>query len=256
MIVAGGTTESRAVCMALLAHGYRILFSQATDADFELPPHPRLNSRRGALDSDGWMALIEQSRAVAVVDAAHPHATALRDTLRQVAARLQLPLIRFKRHEIDLDPTVLRVSDHDEAARLACMLGKCILVTVGTRHLAPYVAAARHAQCKLFVRVLEAPESREAIHRLGCQPGEVVFGRGPFTLEQNLELLGKIHAEVIVTKDSGKEGGTVEKIEAAKLLGCKVVVVSRPDEQAGAAETVEDLIEQLQRQLSPDRERG
>ncbi|MGE5783066.1 MAG: precorrin-6A reductase [Myxococcales bacterium] len=249
VIVAGGTTESRVAVDALLAHGYRVLFSLATEAPFALPEHSNLSSRRGPLNANGWTNLIRESGAAALVDAAHPYATALREMLLLIAARLNLPLVRFKRGEIELDPAAVRVPNHDEAARLACSLGSRILIAVGSRHLAPYVAAARKAESKLFVRVLDAPESRERIRELGCEPEQVIFGRGPYTLEQNVELLGKIRAEVMVTKDSGAEGGTAEKVTAAKLVGCKVVVVTRPEERNGAAQTGEELIDQLQRQI-------
>ncbi|HMA92414.1 MAG TPA: precorrin-6A reductase [Polyangiaceae bacterium] len=249
VIVAGGTTESRVAVDALLAHGYRVLFSLATEAPFALPEHSNLSSRRGPLNANGWTNLIRESGAAALVDAAHPYATALREMLLLIAARLNLPLVRFKRGEIELDPAAVRVPNHDEAARLACSLGSRILITVGSRHLDPYVTAARKAESKLFVRVLDAPESREKIRELGCEPDQVIFGRGPYTLEQNVELLGKIRAEVMVTKDSGAEGGTAEKVTAAKLVGCKVVVVTRPEERNGAAQTGEELIDQLQRQI-------
>lgn len=57
----------------------------------------------------------------------------------------------------------------------------------------------------------------------------IVTGRGPFTVEQNRALLRQFEIGVMVTKDSGDRGGVREKLEAARLEGCEVVVVERPE---------------------------
>jgi precorrin-6x reductase len=119
------------------------------------------------------------------------------------------------------------------------------LVTVGTRQLTPYVLAATHTQVKLYARVLDNAESRDVIASLGIPSSCVLWGRGPFGLEQNLQHLRYCEADVLVTKDSGAEGGTREKLEAARQLGCCSIVVARPKEAAEAVESVEALLERL-----------
>ena len=53
-------------------------------------------------------------------------------------------------------------------------------------------------------------------------------GRGPFSLEENRRQIREFGIGVLVTKDSGHAGGTLEKLEAARSGGCRVVVVRRP----------------------------
>lgn len=245
VVVAGGTTESRIATESLLSHGFRVLWSQATDAPFQLEPHHLLTRRQGRLDALGWTELLTRLDAAAVVDAAHPHATFLHQTLLEVTSCLQLTLVRLKRDDVAVDAEVATVSCHADAAELACTAGRSVLLTLGTRQLAPYVAQARTHGAKLTARVLDAEESRRAVSELGLLPYEVVFGRGPYSLDQNLELIRRTRADVLVLKDSGKEGGMIEKLQAAKLAGCSVVLVRRPAEPADAATSIEALIHRL-----------
>ena len=54
-----------------------------------------------------------------------------------------------------------------------------------------------------------------------------------------------------MTKDSGKAGGVPEKLEAARLEGCRVVVVRRPEPPEEYFDQVETLIRGLLEALTP-----
>ena len=75
-------------------------------------------------------------------------------------------------------------------------------------------------------------------------------GRGPYTVEDNRQLLRRFGIKVLVTKDSGDRGGVLEKLEAARLEGCRIVVVGRPPDPAPAAcSSLTELISQVRGQL-------
>lgn len=245
IVVAGGTSESRVATRALLNGGFRVLWSQATETAFELEEHESLMRRRGRLDVAGWTELLMDTAAAAVVDAAHPHASVLHRTLWEATTRLELDLFRLTRAEVQVAGEVWKASNHADAARISCVDRGSVLLTVGTRHLAPYVSEARKHGTKLTARVLDAAESRRAVAELGLRESEVVYGRGPYSVEQNLELIERTRAEVLVLKDSGKEGGMIEKIEAAKLADCRVVVITRPEERADPVTTVDEMMQRL-----------
>ena len=57
--------------------------------------------------------------------------------------------------------------------------------------------------------------------------------QGPFSKELNLAMLRSIGAAWMVTKEAGRAGGFEEKMTAAKEAGVKVVLIGRPQEQAG-----------------------
>ena len=54
-----------------------------------------------------------------------------------------------------------------------------------------------------------------------------------------------------MTKDSGKVSGVSEKLEAARLEGCRAVVVHRPEPSAEYFDQVGPLIKVLPEGLTP-----
>ena len=63
-----------------------------------------------------------------------------------------------------------------------------------------------------------------------------------------MELFKYCQAEVLVTKESGNMGGVVDKINAAKKLGMKIILVDRIEEQCRHKfSSVDELIECINR---------
>ena len=51
---------------------------------------------------------------------------------------------------------------------------------------------------------------------------------GAASVDENIELIEKYSASVMITKESGDIGGVVEKIEAANKTGIDVIMIKRP----------------------------
>jgi precorrin-6A/cobalt-precorrin-6A reductase len=231
ILLLGGTSESAPLAVKLATAGYQVLVSTATDTDLDLGEHPAIHRRCGRLNQDQLSGLIQQERISAVVDATHPYAGAVHQTARVAAEYSQRPYLRYQRPALlDALDECLMAHDHAEAARLACSDGRPVLLTTGSRHLAPYVAEARRTGVTLFARILNHPEAVTACAQAGLPEAGRIFGRGPFSLEQNRALIRRYNIGVLVTKDSGHAGGVEEKLAAARLEQCRVIVVQRPDE--------------------------
>ncbi len=119
-------------------------------------------------------------------------------------------------------------ADHDEAARLACTGGKPVLLTTGSRNLRPYAEEAKRTGVSLIVRVFPHRGSLAACQAAGIPAETVIAAKGPFSVEENINTIRKFGVGVLVTKDSGTAGGVPEKIAAAKLERCRVIMVERP----------------------------
>jgi precorrin-6x reductase len=52
--------------------------------------------------------------------------------------------------------------------------------------------------------------------------------QGPFSEEMNLALLHYANAEFLVTKNSGREGGFLEKLAAAETAGISTIIIKPP----------------------------
>jgi precorrin-6A/cobalt-precorrin-6A reductase len=189
--------------------------------------------RCGRLDPDAIARLCRASALRVLVDAGHPFASELHAACRVAAALSGLPLLRWLRAPSELPGDTRLATDHTDAARQAFALGGPVLVTSGSRHLAPYVAEARRTGLPLLARVLDQRESLAACRAAGLEPQERVTGRGPFGLQANRELIRRHRARALVTKDSGAAGGLGAKLEAARLEGCGVIVLARPEPGPG-----------------------
>ena len=229
ILLLGGTSETAPLASALLETGHPVLVSTATDAPLTLPQHPRLQRRHGRLDAAAMTNLMRQHGIRVMVDAAHPYATQAQAQAQQAATILNLPYLRWERPSTDFaDYPVTWAEDHEQAAMLACADGRPVLLTTGSRHLAPYVAQARLTGTLLRARVLSHAESHQAVERSGLSPEEVIWGKGPFSVESNRMHIRQHSIGVLVTKDSGQAGGVPAKLQAAQMEQCLVIAVRRP----------------------------
>jgi len=248
ILLLGGTSDTPPIALRLVQNGYRVLVSRATDIPLETGTHLNIESRSGSLDERGLVELIDHRGIRAIVDATHPYAVVIHATASQVAAEKGIPYLCFVRPAaVDVTtPGVEFALDHSAAAVAAFRRGRPVLLTTGTRNLAPYVEQARLTGLLLIVRVLDHPQSPVACLRAGIPPDHILVGRGPFSVEDNRRHIRSFGIGVLVTKDSGAAGGTAEKIESARAEGCNIIVVSRPAiEHIRAFADIDTLIEVL-----------
>jgi precorrin-6A/cobalt-precorrin-6A reductase len=244
ILLLGGTTETAVLAEALARVGYRVLVSSATEIPQELASIPGITRRAGPLDDRGMALVIIKRNIAAIVDCTHPYAQKVRSTARTAAKAAGIPYFTLIRPEsVSRGEDVLFAGSHEEAAEMACSFRVPVFLTTGSRNLEPYVQASRKTGVKLVVRVLPEESSLKACAAAGIVPSCIVTGRGPFSVKKNRETLKKFGIGVLVTKDSGEPGGVREKIEAARLEGCRIVTIRRPPKPAlGVYQYPADLI--------------
>ena len=245
ILLLGGTSEAREIAEALVQQGHDVLLSNHGQAPYELAETKRLRMRRGPLDRDSFIRLIREEEIKAVVDATHPYAEEISSLAAEVCTALDLSCVRFERSGCgELPAHVSLTSDHEAAARQACTFGARVLLTIGTRHLAPYVQEAQRSGARLWVRVLDCDASIDSCEALGIPQTSIITGRGPFSEDQNAALIAAHRIGVLVTKDSGDRGGVPEKLAAAARCACQVIMVSRPPSPAGVTrcKSLQELI--------------
>lgn len=256
ILLLGGTSDTAPVAEALARAGYRVLVSTATEIELFVGSHPWIERRMGRMKADEMATLIRVRGIRAIVDATHPYASAVRATAAQVAEQSNIPYLNFLRPGSTGDRDgVCLAADHKEAARLACEIGRPILLTIGSRNVLPYAAEARRAEVALIARVLDHPDSHKSCREAGIPSEHVLIGRGPFSVEENRRVIRQYQIGVLVTKDSGDAGGVREKLEAARLEGIQAIVVGRPEQTGGAAfDNIVALVGELQQRVPADAE--
>ncbi|MDI6800313.1 MAG: precorrin-6A reductase [Actinomycetota bacterium] len=243
ILLLGGTSESLPIVKALIARDFEVLLSTATAYPLAGLESIQIERRAGSLDIGGFEDLIVSRGITALIDATHPYAAEVSLSAALVCRKMGTPYLAFERPSDLLGVTGLTwVADHTEAASLATSLGKAILLTIGTKNLGHYVKLAETYRIRLMARVLDNPVSLSEALSFGLKREEITLRTGPFTFEDNLEMIAECGADVLVTKDSGKAGGTRPKALAALSLDCKVIVVERPKRFSGAFHSIVDLL--------------
>ena len=245
ILLFGGTSESAPIALALAEAGVRVFVSLATDVDCNCGTHRLISVRRGPLTEGEIAELIRTSGIRIVIDATHPYAKGIQDNAKSAAQKTGCRYLRYNRPStLQPNSDVIRAASHDEAALRACGFGKPVLLTTGSKVLAPYIQASKEMNVPLYARILDCKESEVAWKTAGLAPEALIVGRGPFSIEENRRVIRERGIGVLVTKDSGEAGGFREKIEAARLERCMVVVVDRPSVAVSVDSfaSVDDLI--------------
>ena len=86
-----------------------------------------------------------------------------------------------------------------------------------------YVSADR-----FYPRILKVESSIVKCEKLGVDPSHIIPMNGAASIEENIELMEKYDASVMITKESGDIGGVIEKIQAANEKDVAVVMIQRP----------------------------
>jgi precorrin-6A/cobalt-precorrin-6A reductase len=119
--------------------------------------------------------------------------------------------------------------------------GCCVFVTTGRQELAPFW---KRKDVWLLVRVIDPLKVA-----IDSERGIVIAARGPFSIESEIDLMGKHQITWLVSKNSGGPS-TYAKIEAARALGLPVIMVARPkpiDDSGEQHDSIQGIIDWLER---------
>ncbi len=223
MLILGGTSEASALAR-LLADEPRVAallsLAGATRAPAPSPIPRRIGGFGGAT---GLASFLRAEKIAFVVDATHPFAQRITANAAVACAATGVPQLRIRRPAWDERGTQ-PVGSMAEAAALLGAAPRRVLLTIGRLDLAAFPPTHRY-----WVRSVEAPDPGL------LPPGAVtIVARGPFTLAGETALLAELGVDTLVTKNSGG-AAVAPKLDAARALGVRVVMVRRPPEPEGLA---------------------
>lgn len=249
ILVIAGTQDGRQLAETLAAAGVQLMVSVASSYGGQLAASSLYQVREGRLDAEGFRKLFAGQKVCGVIDASHPYAANVSATLISVCGECAIPYLRYER-QVEPMPAYEKlrvVHSAQDAAVLAAALGKVIFLTTGSRTMACYKAAADQAAARLIVRILPEPAVLQEALALGLLPRDIVAMQGPFTVETNEALIRQFGADVLVTKNSGKIGGTGAKFQAAISQNIWLVVIDKPALEYGTiSSNAEDVLNWIQ----------
>ena len=156
-----------------------------------------------------------------LIDATHPFATQISFNAADAATEVGLPrlmLIRPPWEKASGDRWI-EVNSVEAAAASVANQAQRVFLTVGRQELAAFA----HLDKIWFLMRMIDPPTNDAL----VPAGMILCDRGPFTLNNERQILIHNKIDTIVSKNSGGDA-TKPKIIAARELGVKVVMVNRP----------------------------
>ena len=229
ILLFGGTSEGRELAAFLAGEGIDCTMSVATQSGLE-------HAVRGGKIIAGRMNDNELRKAVCdaeiVIDATHPYASGITGSLRRACEECGREYIRILRPASKMYEDAVYVKSAEEAAEYLGGTSGNILLTTGAKTAACFTKI-ENFQSRIFLRMLPAPDGIRECLALGYSERNLICMRGPFTREMNEAMLRMTGAKTLVTKDGGAEGGLPDKLAAAKAVGVRVVIISRPEETDG-----------------------
>jgi precorrin-6A/cobalt-precorrin-6A reductase len=220
ILILGGTGEARELAAGLTAAGIGMVSSLA--GRVRQPRLPAGEVRIGGFGgADGLAGYLRAEAITGIVDATHPFASAITANATAAAAQTGLPLLVLRRPPWPADPSWQTVPDIiAAAAAVRGWEGESVFLTTGRRDLGAFAADSGH---RFLVRAVDPPDPD------GPVPPRMtlILDRGPYTAERETALMREHGVGLLVTKNSGGPM-TAAKLEAARELGVRVVVVERP----------------------------
>ncbi|MGN0268985.1 MAG: precorrin-6A reductase [Lachnospiraceae bacterium] len=242
VLIFAGTIEGRSIAEYLSAAGIPVHACVATEYGASLMEkfeNLQISSKR--LDVEEMAEMIQADGCEVVIDATHPYAAVVSANIRkacEMAGKEPIRLLRSSEAEQLEDgpvPDVITVRSVKEAAEFLKTTEGDVLITTGSKELDAYTVIPGFAE-RLHPRFLPAPGAVEACLELGYLQKNLICMQGPFSKEMNAAMLKQTGSVWLVTKESGKAGGFMDKVEAAAMAGAKLIVIGRPCVEKGYSE--------------------
>jgi len=213
ILVFGGTTEGRKAAEVLEEAGSPFFYSTKTgEQDISLHHGQSID---GAMDAEAMKAFVAEHDIRLIVDAAHPFALRLHQTIAAVASDRQIPDIRYERIYPPRDPDITWIDDYSQVPTDIHTL----LATTGVQSISK-LKWLEALGIKVFYRILNRESSLLLAYEQGATDDQLCY----FEDSNDIE----VDADAILLKESGLSGGFCEKVAAARAKGMRIIALKRP----------------------------
>ena len=218
ILVFGGTTEGRRAAEVLEEAGSSYYYSTKT-GEQELALHHGVRTD-GAMDGEAMRQFIREHAIRLMVDAAHPFAATLHQTIGEVASDMRIPVIRYERIYPPRDPDITWIDDYRQVPTDIHSL----LATTGVQSISKLKWLEAEG-VKVIYRILNRESSIRLAHEQGATDEQLCFFEDDILPD----------ADTILLKESGLSGGFVEKVAEARERGMRIIVLKRPEITHGSS---------------------
>lgn len=217
----GGTGSSREISEHLKKNNIEHIATVATEYGKKL--YTGIDVRVGRLDRGEMVKFIEDNHISVVVDATHPYAAEVSRNTIDAASEKKVSHLRFEREMCDYGPGK-KFDTYEEVTDYLSEKKGNVLVTTGSNNLSVF---GRNSK-RYYFRILPVEVSIRKAIDAGISPKNIIAIQGPFATEFNRAIIKNYSIEYLITKESGREGGESEKIDACVKEGIELLVIKRP----------------------------
>ena len=222
ILILGGTTEGRLAVRVADEAGSPYFYSTRGNLQQIVCKHG--THVTGGMDIEQMKAFCREHSIKLLIDAAHPFATELHQTVATTAKDMGLPVVRVERTYPERTDNVVWCKDYEDAIlRLEQDGITHLLALTGVQTIGKLRKYWQEHTC--WFRILKREGSLELARSEGFDEQHLVY----YEKEgEEAVLLAELHPQAILTKESGESGGFLQKIEAAKLSNIPVYAIQRP----------------------------
>lgn len=222
--IIGGTSDAQKIADYLTANHKKVLVSTTTPYGAQLAKSGKVTVIQKALNLNDMVQLINDYSINTIIDASHPFAQDVSKNGMEAALATGVKYIRFERENIHFNSAKYFESYNDIIEYLKNSDGN-ILLTIGSKNIDLFAQVGIN---RITARVLPVADSIILCNKAGLKAHQIIACKGILNTQTNKALLTEYNIKYMVTKDSGAEGGMIEKINAANQLNVEVLILKRP----------------------------
>ncbi len=220
VLILGGTSEASQLATQLAARADLTVISSLAGRVSQPILPPGIVRVGGFGGVTGLISYLIGENIEVVIDATHPFAAKISGNAELACKTLSVPLIALDRPpwEPKENDCWRAVRDVQAAASMVNHKRNRVFLSIGRQELGAF------SNCEdawFLVRAIDEPNEKLPAN------SKLILKRGPFRLNDELEMLRKEFISLIVSKNSGGTA-TYSKIEAARALRIPVVMINRP----------------------------
>lgn len=225
-----GTSEGKEILRLLNEFTNDIYVSAATEYGGEYLKgykYKHLNTR--PLSQDEMSQVIEDQGISIMVDATHPYAAIVTENIMAACREKNILYLRYERPSV-VDPylphpDITTAHQYEDLEEKLKAIAGTIMNTTGSNNVEKL--EKMNLPSRMVHKVLPTKEVLTKLYDLGIPIKNIVAICGGGSKAFNKALFEEYQARAVILKDSGKQGKTKEKIEAALELGMKIFIIRR-----------------------------
>lgn len=164
-----------------------------------------------------------------LIDASHPYAVEVSKNVIEVCDKLSIVYLRYERkgvlEEFKENQSINKVPNFECLEEILSSFNGTILNTTGSKSVEKILKM--NLKNRVIHRVLPSIEVMKKLIDLGVSPDDIVALKGSHSEQFNRAFLKEFNCKGIIMKDSGIEGGTREKINAALKEEVEIFIVDK-----------------------------